>query len=239
MIQALRVSLPVFEGPMDLLLYLIKKDEVEIYDIEIARITEQYLQYLSQMQELDLEVAGDFLAMAANLIYIKSRALLPPSEQPPEEDAEDDDPRWELIRQLIEYKKFKEAATDLQERENFQNNVFHRTETPPLEAETPVGLGKVGMLDLIQAFQKVLDNFAKRQSFREIRDEEFTVGQKIEFILEKIRPGAPLRFSRLFDELASRNEIVVTFLALLELIRLKQLKVRQNNHFADMEICHA
>ncbi|MFH1066903.1 MAG: segregation/condensation protein A [bacterium] len=239
MTGSLRVSLPVFEGPMDLLLYLVKKDEVEIYDIEIARITEQYLQYLTQMQDLDLEVAGDFLAMAANLIYIKSRSLLPPSEQPPEEDAEDDDPRWDLIRQLIEYKKFKEAATNLQERENFQNNVFHRAEPPPLETEPAIGLGKVGMLDLIQAFQKALENFSKRHNIQEIQDEEFTVGQKIEFILETIRPGAPLRFSRLFGGLASRSEIVVTFLALLELIRLKQLKVRQNSHFADMEICHA
>src|SRR5882757_8109637 len=112
-----KVKLEVFEGPLDLMLYLIKRDEIDIYDISIERITRQYLEYLQAFKELNIDVAGEFVVMAATLIYLKSRSLLPVDQQPPEEDADEDDPRWELIRQLIEYKKFKEAASHLQARE--------------------------------------------------------------------------------------------------------------------------
>jgi segregation and condensation protein A len=235
---ALRVELPVFEGPLDLLLYLIKASEVDIYDIEIARITEQYLAHLRQMEEMDLEVAGEFLVMAANLIYIKSRTLLPVEQQPPEEDAEEDDPRWELIRQLVEYKKFKEAAHHLQHREEIQHGIYHRIEPAPIVKEEPAapGLGKVSMFDLISAFQKVLDRLKEKQGVREIYEENFTVGQKIDYILDRITQAGKVTFSTLFGELASRNEIVVTFLALLELIRLKQLKVQQSDSFGEIDI---
>lgn len=233
---SMRVALPVFEGPLDLLLYLVKKDEVDIYDIEITRITDQYLQCLAQMEEMNLEVAGDFLVMAANLIYIKSRTLLPVSEQPPEEDVEEDDPRWELIRQLIEYKKFKDAAGHLQDKEDRQINIFHRHDTPVLEKEGVAGPGRVGMFDLIQAFQKVLERVDARQGFRELFDEEFTVSEKIDFILDTIQPNTAVSFRKLFGTLASRNEVVVTFLALLELVRLKQLRVKQGSLFEDIEI---
>src|ERR1700742_1662638 len=112
-----KVRLEIFEGPLDLLLYLIKRDEIDIYDISLERITKQYLEYLQAFKELNIDVAGEFVVMAANLIYLKSRSLLPVDQQPPEEDAEEDDPRWDLIRQLIEYKKFKEAAAQLQVRQ--------------------------------------------------------------------------------------------------------------------------
>ncbi|MFZ5806552.1 MAG: segregation and condensation protein A [Verrucomicrobiota bacterium] len=233
---SVRVSLPVFEGPMDLLLYLVKKDEVDIYDIEISRITEQYLNYLAQMQEMDLEVAGEFLLMAAHLIYIKSRTLLPVSEQMPEENVDEDDPRWQLIRQLIEYKKFKDAAETLQEKQEIQMDVFHRQDVPEMEDGEPRGPGRVGMFDLIQAFQKALDRLAAKEGFREIREDAFTVSQKIEYIIETIQPGMSQKFSKLFDMLASRTEIVVTFLALLELIRLKRFTVKQSDAFEDMDI---
>src|SRR5881398_1218239 len=121
-----KVKLEIFEGPLDLLLYLIKRDEVDIYDISIERITRQYLEYLQAFKELNIDVAGEFVVMAANLIYLKSRSLLPVDQQPPEEDVEEDDPRWELIRQLIEYKKFKEAAAELHLRELEQEKVFAR-----------------------------------------------------------------------------------------------------------------
>src|SRR6185503_10310141 len=121
-----KVKLEVFEGPLDLLLYLIKMDEVDIYDILIERITQQYLEFMEAFKVLDLEVAGEFVVMAANLIYIKSRSLLPVHVQPPEEEAEEDDPRWELIRQLIEYKKFKDAAAQLGKREFEQSSLFGR-----------------------------------------------------------------------------------------------------------------
>ena len=236
--EPLRVQLPVFEGPLDLLLYLVKRDEVNIYDIEIHRITEKYLECLAHMEEMNLEIAGDFMVMAANLIYIKSRTLLPVQEQAPDADAEEDDPRWDLIRQLIEYKKFKEASQDLQSCEARQTNIFHRRDLP-LDAapEYPAGLGKVNMLDLVQAFQKVLDRLEARRGFRELEGETFTVSQKIEWLLDALpKPGAARRFSQLFEGMASRNEIVATFLALLELIRLKQFRARQAELFEDIEI---
>src|SRR6201984_715091 len=121
-----KVKLEIFEGPLDLLLYLIKRDEIDIYDISIERITKQYLEYLQAFKELKIDIAGEFVVMAANLIYLKSRSLLPLDQHPPEEDAEEDDPRWDLIRQLIEYKKFKEAAVQLHGRELERERVFVR-----------------------------------------------------------------------------------------------------------------
>src|SRR5438309_7811453 len=121
-----KVKLEVFEGPLDLLLYLIKQDEIDIYDISLERITSQYLHYIQAFKELNIELAGEFIVMAANLIYLKSRSLLPVDQQPPEEDAQEDDPRWELIRQLIEYKKFKEAAAELHLRGLEQERIFAR-----------------------------------------------------------------------------------------------------------------
>src|SRR5450755_328888 len=121
-----KVKLEIFEGPLDLLLYLIKRDELDIYDISIERITRQYLEYLQAFKELNIDVAGEFVVMAANLIYLKSRSLLPVDQQPPDEEADEEDPRWDLIRQLIEYKKFKEAAAELQERALEQERIFAR-----------------------------------------------------------------------------------------------------------------
>src|SRR6186997_3502454 len=121
-----KVKLEIFEGPLDLLLYLIKRDELDIYDISLERITRQYLEYLQAFKELNIDIAGEFIVMAANLIYLKSRSLLPADQQPPDEDAEEDDPRWDLIRQLVEYKKFKEAAEQLHLRELSQERIFAR-----------------------------------------------------------------------------------------------------------------
>ena len=141
-----KVKLEVFEGPLDLLLFLIKRDEIDIYDISIGRITRQYLEYLQAFRELNIEVAGEFLVMAANLIYMKSRSLLPVDQQPPDEEAEEDDPRWELIRQLIEYKKFKEVAGDLHARELEQQQRFARAANySPELVLSPLRLGEVGI----------------------------------------------------------------------------------------------
>lgn len=233
-----KVKLEVFEGPLDLLLYLIKKDEVDIYDIPIERITKQYLEYMDLFRILDLDVAGEFVVMAANLIYIKSRSLLPVHQQPPEETADEEDPRWELVRQLIEYKKFKDAASHLQKREVNQENLFSRIpEQPEFEAERP--LGEVSIFDLINAFQNVLKRVNKTEDLREIFEENFTVSDKIELVMRMTATGVPLKFSELFSNVASRGEIVVTFLALLELIRLKQLRVTQPEPFAEIELQRA
>ena len=165
-----KVKLEVFEGPLDLLLYLIKRDEVDIYDISIERITRQYLEYLETFRMLDLEIAGEFVVMAANLIYIKSRNLLPVQEQPPEEEDEEEDPRWDLIRQLIEYKKFKDAAFQLHQRELLQEGLIARApERPDLRDADSLLKSEVGIFDLINAFQKVLRKIeARREDLREI-----------------------------------------------------------------------
>jgi segregation and condensation protein A len=233
-----KVKLEVFEGPLDLLLYLIRKEEVDIYDIPIERITNQYMEYLSLMQMLNLEVAGEFLVMAATLMYIKSRMLLPADQQVTDNEAEEgEDPRWELIRQLIEYKKFKDAALQLGRREDEQSNIFARGATAediPADVEQP--LAEVSIFDLINAFGEVLKRTSARDEFREIVEERFTVSDKIEEILYTMLSRDDIVFRELFTEAATRTEVVVTFLAVLELIRLKRLGVRQEKAFGEIHV---
>jgi len=235
-----KVKLEIFEGPLDLLLYLIKRDEIDIYEISIERITSQYLEYLQAFKELNIDIAGEFIVMAANLIYLKSRSLLPVDQQPPDEDAAEDDPRWNLIRQLIEYKKFKEAAGQLHTRALEQERIFARAGgAPGTLSLAPLPLGEVGIFQLINALQTVIKRVEAREDLREIFGEHFTVSDKIDSILRHVSGGVALKFSELFAGLASRVEIVVTFLALLELIRLKQVRVTQTNPFDEIEIAAA
>jgi len=234
-----KVKLEVFEGPLDLLLYLIKRDEIDIYDISLERITSQYLEYLQAFKELNIELAGEFIVMAANLIYLKSRSLLPRDQQPPEEDAGEDDPRWELIRQLIEYKKFKEAAAELNLRALEQERIFVRETASTPGNQEPLRLGEVGIFQLIGAFQTVMKRIEARQDVQELFSERFSVSEKIDSIMQRVATGDRLRFSDLFGAAASRIEVVVTFLALLELIRLKQVRAVQKNVFEEIEIAPA
>jgi segregation and condensation protein A len=232
-----KVKLEVFEGPLDLLLYLIKREEVDIYDIPIERITNQYMEYLTLMKLLNLEVAGEFLVMAATLMYIKSRMLLPVDQQVTDSEADEgEDPRWELIRQLVEYKKFKDAALQLGRREEEQANIFARTGDAGGEMEREIPLADVSIFDLINAFNDVLKKASAREDFHEIVEEKFTVSDKIEEILYTLRDRLELIFGDLFAQAQSRTEIVVTFLALLELIRLKRLKVRQEKAFGEIHV---
>jgi segregation and condensation protein A len=234
-----KVRLEVFEGPLDLLLYLVKRDELDIYDISIERITGQYLDYLEAFKELNIDIAGEFVVMAANLLYLKSRSLLPLDLQPPAEDAEEDDPRWDLIRQLIEYKKFKEAAAQLQHRAIEQENIFTRSGPSAADGSAPMPLGDVGIFQLINAFQQMIKRIEARRELQEIFGENFTVSDKIESILVRVGEGTALKFSDLFADVASRVEIVVTFLALLELIRLKQVRATQIDPFGEIELAAA
>ncbi len=236
-----KVKLDVFEGPLDLLLYLIKRDEVDIYDISIERITKQYLDYMAAFQVLNIELAGEFIVMAANLLYIKSRMLLPVDQQMAEEEADEDDPRWELIRQLIEYKKFKEAAARLRDKEALQENLFPRIPVvPDLAPSETLLVEEVGIFDLIHAFQKILKRLEKKpEDLREIFAENFTVSEKIDYLLRVTSSGISMRFEELFADVASRAEIVVTFLAMLELIRMKQLRIRQEAQFGEIWIDRA
>lgn len=232
-----KVELDVFEGPMDLLLYLIKKDEIDIYDIPIESITKQYMAYLETFKMLNIGLAGEFLVMAANLCYIKSRMMLPKHVQPPEEDADEEDPRWDLIRQLIEYKKFKEAARKLGDKEARQQDHFQRVpekiesdkdEKRPLSDD-------VGIFDLIKAFQNILDRF-QDEGLGEIVDDHYTVSDKIDHLLSSIEPGGSVRFSSLFERATSKNEMIVTFLAVLELMKLNYFRVRQEVILGDIEL---
>jgi len=234
-----KVKLEVFEGPLDLLLYLIKQDEIDIYDVSLERITRQYLEYLHAFKELNIELAGEFIVMAANLIYLKSRSLLPVDQQPPEEDAEEHDPRWDLIRQLIEYKKFKEAATELHLRQLKQERIFAREGSSGSDLQEPLRLEEVGIFQLINAFQTVLKRIEARKDVQEIFAERFSVSEKIEVILQRVANNTRLRFSDLFGDVVSRVEVVVTFLALLELIRLRQVRALQKNMFEEIEIAAA
>lgn len=231
-----KVTLEVFEGPLDLLLYLIRKDEVDIYDIPINRITTQYMEYLELMKILNLEIAGDFIVMAATLMVIKSRMLLPDDERPPVEEDDEDDPRWDLVRQLVEYKKFKDAAGFLEQLEGLQENVFCREgEHVELGARPDVGMQDVSIFDLISALNQALDR-APKEELQEIFAEQFTVGDKVDYLLDATRNGKPLTLGRLFRNMRSRQEIVCTFLAVLELIKLNRLKARQDSHFEEIII---
>jgi len=232
-----KVRLEIFEGPLDLLLYLIKKDEVDIQSISMERITRQYLDYIGTFKLLNIDLAAEFVVMAANLMYIKSRTLLPKTEQPPEEDAEEDDPRWELIRQLIEYKKFKDAAGFLSLREIEQADCFaHQADRPELPVEEPAPLAEVSIFDLIRAFQNVLKRFEEAHDFGSIVDDRYTVADKIEFLITHFSPGQALRFEHLFDGATTKAEVIVTFLAVLELMKLNQFVIRQSHLLGDIEV---
>jgi segregation and condensation protein A len=231
-----KVNLEVFEGPLDLLLYLIKKDEVDIYDIPIGRITTQYMEYLDLMKILNLEIAGDFIVMAATLMVIKSRLLLPDEERGPVEEDDEDDPRWDLVRQLVEYKKFKDAAGFLGQLEEIQENVFSREgEHVELGARPEIGMSDVSIFDLISALNQALDR-APKEELNEIFAEQFSVSEKVDHLLEATKNGKPLTLGRLFRGMSSRQEIVCTFLALLELMKLNRLAARQDSHFGEIVI---
>ena len=235
-----KVKFDVFEGPLDLLLYLIKKEEVDIYEVNLTRLATQFVEYIETMRLLDLEVAGEFLVMAATLMYIKSRELLPVDQQVQTEGEEDgEDPRWELIRQLVEYKKFKDAAAQLAVLEARQEDVFPRA-PGKLEFETAApARAEVSLFDLLNAVNSVLQRFATRPDQRDIFEDKWSVSEKIEQLVRLISERTQLNFSELFAGVTSRSEVVVTFLALLELIRLKQLVAVQTEAFGEIVICRA
>jgi segregation and condensation protein A len=235
-----KVKFEVFEGPLDLLLYLIKKQEVDIYEVNLTQLATQFIEYIDVMRMLDLEIAGEFLVMASTLMYIKSRELLPVEQQVQVEgDEEEEDPRWELIRQLVEYKKFKDAAAKLQQMEERQEGVYRR-EAPKPTFEAEPEKPDVSIFDLINAVNSILKRVAQREGERrEIFEDKWTVSEKIELLVNVIKSRPRVRFSELFEEATSRTEVVVTFLAMLELIRMKQIVCIQQDQFAEIEITQA
>jgi segregation and condensation protein A len=230
------VKLEVFEGPLDLLLYLIKKEEIDIYDIPIARITDQYLEYLELMQLLDLTIAGEFLVMAATLIHIKSKMLLPPDQA--EAEQEEADPRAELVKRLLEYKKFKEAASTLGQMESQQKHYFPRVGTGLKIDDLPASeeeFVEASLFDLITAFTKVLKDIP-RETFHKIVKDEFTVSEKIHDIVHLLCDRKTVFFTELFRAARNKTEVIATFLAILELIKIREISVRQVAPFGDIEI---
>jgi len=230
------IQLPTFEGPMDLLLYLIRRNEVDIYDIPIERVTEQYIEVLGSMETLDLEVAGEFFVMASTLMYIKSRMLLPKKDQGSNEDVEDDDidPRWELVQQLLEYRKFKEAAEDIRKLILSSNDLISRLgPRDALEAvERP--LKPVDRVDLWNIFNSVLRRLAERIDEGQINAEQVTVADRMELVLLRIKQKDNFLFSELFESSTTITTIVATFLAVLELTRLDKITLKQDRAFADI-----
>lgn len=233
-----KIRLEMFEGPLDLLLYLVKKDHLNIYDIPIAEVTEQYLRYLELMKLLDLNIAGEFLVMAATLMQIKSKMLLP-IEESEQLQEEEDDPRAELVKRLLEYEKFKEMAEDLRKREANQQEVFKR-ENLEIDKEAPFGTEtqtyfEVSLFDLLSAFSKALEE-VPREVFYEVVKDEFTIEEKIHQLLHLLLVSPFVRLSELFAQAKNKMEIIVIFLAILELIRMKEIIVRQKELFAEIEI---
>ncbi len=228
-----RVQLEVFEGPLDLLLHLIKKNELSIADIPIATITEQYLSTLGLMQGLNLDVAGEFLVMAATLIHIKSRMLLPPGENEDEEE-EEGDPREELIRRLLEYQRFKEAAEELERRELLSRDVFVRRSEAPEETET-VGFESLSLFDLLSALRHVLERFPE-EGIHKVTLDTISVREKMSFLLDELRRRGKVIFQSLFETATSRLEVVVTFLAMLELVKIRAIRVWQEERIGPVVI---
>ena len=226
-----KVRLEIFEGPLDLLLHLVKKNEVEIADIPISLITDQYLSYLGLMKELQLDVAGEYLVMAATLLHIKSRMLLP---APVAEEEEEEDPRAELAQQLREYQKFKEVAYRLDQREILHRDVFVR-ERPEHENglaearafETP------SLFELLSAFHEVLQR-TDPKAVQAIQRDPVSIQDRIHAILKRVQGGITLAFDALFEGIADRRDVIVTFLALLELIKLRLVTVVQEREFGEI-----
>lgn len=229
------VKLDIFEGPLDLLLHLIKDEELDIYDIPIARITEQYLEYLDVMKALNLEIIGDYLVMASHLTYVKSRMLLPKHEEIEDELEDGADPREELIAKLVEYKKYKEAALALKDKEFEQSMIFTR---PPADDDGPDEAGlleNVDLFELIKSFRRVLDNYGGPMELSVTLD-EISVTDKISEIMSRLESADYLTFDALFEFGKSRMEVIATFLALLELMRLKLLRVNQARYSGEILI---
>jgi segregation and condensation protein A len=230
-----KVKLEIFEGPFDLLLYLIKKNEINIYDIPIANILDQYLQYLELMRLLDLNVAGDFIVVAATLMQIKSKTLLPQEPTLLDEIPDDElDPRAELVRRLLEYRQFKEAAEQLRLKERARQDIFTRPAVLTDEA-TGDSYFEASLFDLINAFSKALKD-VPQELFYEVIKDEFTVEGKVHELLHLFIDTPKIRLSDLFVRAKNKLEMIVTFLAVLELIRLKEVVVAQKALFGGIEV---
>lgn len=224
----LRILLGEFEGPLDLLLHLIRQEQVSIYDIPVARITDEYLRYLQLMQELDIAVAGDFLVMAATLIELKTKMLLPRDPLAPVE--EDEDPRQELVNQLLEYQKYKAAAQMLWSRATVERAIFRRAE---LETDKNNPEVAVGVFDLLKVFQEILARH-KEEVLMEIEREEISMAEMLQRLRNMVMSASELNLRVFFERAHSRRELVLAFLSVLELVRTTEIRLFQRETFGDI-----
>ncbi len=236
-LEAYPIRLQHFEGPLDLLIHLIKKNEVNIYDIPIALITDQYLQYLSVMQELNLDLAGEFLVMAATLIHIKSRMLIPRPTPEVDGELDEEDPREALVRRLLEHQKFKAAAELLHERETLRSAQYRRPDAAVAEAagEEQEPELEVDLFSLLAAFRGVLER-AKSRPRVVLPPEQMSIEERIEQLLERLSETEAVGFEELFADANTRGALIVTFLALLEMIRLKLIRAFQSGSFGPIRV---
>jgi segregation and condensation protein A len=235
-----RIKLRVFEGPLDLLLFLIRKNELDIYDIPIESVTRQYIDALRAMQELDLDLAGEFFVMAATLMEIKSRMLLPKGQAATDPNADEDeiDPRWDLVQQLLQYKKFKDAAARLGELATDRQNLMDRLVNSRAGDALDRPLKTVDRIELWNAFNIVLRRLAEKLVVGEIHDEHVTIADRMEYVLDRLKTEKSFVFSQLLPEKITLRLLVATFLAVLELTRLRKLRLKQDEAFADI-LCTA
>jgi segregation and condensation protein A len=231
--SGITIRLETFEGPLDLLLHLIKKEELDISDIPIARITEQYLEYLRIMKDLNINLAGEWLLMAATLIYIKSRMLLPPDPVAQTDEEVQGDPRQELVYQLLEHQKFKNAAQMLYTREEVETSVWH---SPPQEVvEHGKEVISATLFDLLKAFHDIVERFEAQRAI-ELSFEEVTIEQKLAEVRRLLLVHDTILFSDFFKDLTSKRHLIVTFLALLELTRMREIWIYQKKNFEEIYI---
>ncbi|MFD3157371.1 segregation/condensation protein A [Haloimpatiens sp. FM7330] len=240
--MSLKIKIHNFEGPFDLLLHLIKKNKMDIYDIKIHEITNQYLEYINSMKEMDLEITSEFIVIAATLLEIKSRLLLPKRKEENDENDENMDPRKELMDKLIEYNKFKKVAAFLKERENTAGIVFSKKpeiiENKKIDKSLDF-LKKVTMLDLFNIYNSVMNRYINKTNHnnsikKEMIIDNFKVEDKMTYLKNKINEKSKFKFSEVIEECSVKIEVVVTFLALLELIKLKVINVYQDGNFTEI-----
>lgn len=228
--EELKLRLGSFDGPLDLLLHLIKKEEVNIYDIPIARITDEYLRYLRLMEQLDISLAGDFLVMAASLIEIKSKMLLPREPLVEIGETEEEDPREALVKQLLEHQKYKSAAEVLWSKATVEHSVFRRGK---IDSDSENSEINVGLYELISTFQKILARH-KEEAQMEIAREEMTLAQMLETLKERLIKDKRIKINDFFEKARSRRELVLAFLAVLEVVKTTSAKLEQNAVFGDI-----
>lgn len=229
------ITLNSFEGPLDLLLYLIKKNELDIYDIPIVSVTNQYIDSIQKMEQLNLEVAGEFFVMASTLMYIKSRYLLPKNDRNKAEILEESlDPRWELVEKLVEYKRFKTIAQEIEQLISKANDCFARDFVDKSTTNLTSEIKSVNRVELWNTFNAVLRRLSSRIQEGQINEESVTVSERINYIINYMKSTPSFYFSNLFENKTTLSNIVATFLAILELTRLEEIKLEQNIEFSDI-----